>query len=1221
MTHGFGKTLWACVLGMFILAAGLCQARSYFTGTPDCGFSPTTVQWTLNFEPSEIGTSTCKFDYSYGGQHYFPINSSSTTFTEVYETANNYRPSFVIYTGDTSYFHMLPYYLRVLDKPFLENPLLIPDETVVPLNTPFRLVVAVSDFVDHYQLLVNSEPVTGILPVLSNPTSHYLSFTTTGFYNISMVIYTSSGSIETNSVTVQATDLLPTEDNTMRASPSAVHCFDQTTAYLKLSSSYVGFFRWNLGGGHLGESSEFQRYLAIPVSYSSTGYYNHTLTINDAYGNHTFTNWDAVEVLPENQNLNTLRLLPSSGYSPNTVKFIVNLTPTVTEWKLDFDDGDTGWQSATESRVTIDHFYAEADYYFPQLIVHNTFGFETITQPLKLTLENTPTLPDRFNINKYSGSQFSPLILKNSLPCNFYFHLDSTAIRWKMNYGLGEGEWETVNRHFFTRQFTYTTNGDYSPQLIVEKPYSTDTYGFNVKVTDGIPSQASYFSLSFTGSALDSQQEIVGVHLAPEVTEWKFVLGPYDMGWKTVPSLKYSQLTINMNTPGIYDANLYVRYSYGTETVTSKSVIKIYQQANIGSMGIFASPNQGYAPLETEFALRSDSNLYGYEFHYSGKPENISCDFNTVTKQITYSQPGTYSPYIKVHINLGIGGVYSYDLFHYRNNHIQVYDRSSTASTIDLPMVKAYKNQAISTDYVLSDYRPFRQNYVYFVGSNPLGLSSLSGNTILYNGYPSSTTVEYHYGISYQETPIRLIRQKLQVSTYQIKKLSEINLSPGESYDLSLKEYTFDQNGNAWPASYGRTGSILIDPLGQVMARWYSPLFSRNTVLRITALSGFTTETRITVFASPSVRAPFADVDQAVIVIKPRAQQIGQFATISQFNQNYVVHQLSDYPVLPANIAVPETGTLRVTLASGQSGCRIMPNLGNFVNYQKNTWYTAKMRVRASQSNSFVEAHLYNMKGIVPGDAHVEGNYNMVLGISTAWTLVEMPLYTHQAGSGYFQIYLKNPGATSTDVYIKDIQVVEETPTLAQPWNLEKISVYRPWTYQFQRFGTPTQYWGNEIQGAVNLWSVDQQTQTLYGNSSGINRIKITAVDTTTGIISTPAAIPGGMVGMRARVSMTNLNRNYEDLFMMSCMGVQRPGEYNIWEKGNQILGLMEFGQVTDGEDTDSMGRHILAGNALCPYYQYQVQVKFSDLGLMELKDVAFLPGTSAWDTGNDSLY
>jgi len=536
-------------------------------------------------------------------------------------------------------------------------------------------------------------------------------------------------------------------------------------------------------------------------------------------------------------------------------------------------------------------------------------------------------------------------------------------------------------------------------------------------------------------------------------------------------------------------------------------------------------------------------------------------------------------------------------------------------------MVKAYKNQAISTDYVLSDYRPFRQNYVYFVGSNPLGLSSLSGNTILYNGYPSSTTVEYHYGISYQETPIRLIRQKLQVSTYQIKKLPEINLSPGESYDLSLKEYTFDQNGNAWPASYGRTGSILIDPLGQVMARWYSPLFSRNTVLRITALSGFTTETRITVFASPSVRAPFADVDQAVIVIKPRAQQIGQFATISQFNQNYVVHQLSDYPVLPANIAVPETGTLRVTLASGQSGCRIMPNLSNFMNYQKNTWYTAKMRVRASQSNSFVEAHLYNMKGIVPGDAHVEGNYNMVLGISTAWTLVEMPLYTHQSGSGYFQIYLKNPGATSTDVYIKDIQVVEETPALAQPWNLEKTSVYRPWTYQFQRFGTPTQYWGNEIQGAVNLWSVDQQTQTLYGNSSGINRIKITAVDTTTGIISTPAAIPGGMVGMRARVSMTNLNRNYEDLFMMSCMGVQRPGEYNIWEKGNQILGLMEFGQVTDGEDTDSMGRHILAGNALCPYYQYQVQVKFSDLGLMELKDVAFLPGTSAWDTGNDSLY
>jgi len=293
---------------------------------------------------------------------------------------------------------------------------------------------------------------------------------------------------------------------------------------------------------------------------------------------------------------------------------------------------------------------------------------------------------------------------------------------------------------------------------------------------------------------------------------------------------------------------------------------------------------------------------------------------------------------------------------------------------------------------------------------------------------------------------------------------------------------------------------------------------------------------------------------------------------------------------------VSKPGTLVVSFKNNSEGIRIMPNSEYFMNYQKNKWYTARMTVMCPQKDSFIETHLYNFKGVVPGDTTVQISQNMLLGVSTTWTTIDVPLYTHQAGAGYFQIYLKNYGGTTADVYVKDIEVVESMPEVMAAWRQPKINLKRYYTV----IDRPELLWG--IEGNCNKWLTNEEVLTMNNYTT----MKLTGKIPNGGIL-TPGVNPGESFGLKSQIIMTKNTGDYNDFFMLACIGVQREGEYNFWEKGNHIISTCEFGELTDSADDDSQGYYYAGGTALNPYYQYQVITRRKNPGILMLRNPEFL--------------
>lgn len=866
---------------------------------------------------------------------------------------------------------------------------------------------------------------------------------------------------------------------------------------------------------------------------------------------------------------------PSEITAGETVTLISQLKPGTQLIQWDSDS----LTIVTTDQMTKTIILNNAGKYSFTLYAQGTYGTETIHK------ENCVTV-----FYKDPGFSVGPTRWGwVSFPYSMNIQFSKSNKYYKVNTGLEEGPWEPVSSYQTTINRTYSKQGMFNPIA-----YFKDE-------TDTITSLSSKLKVyaepttDFVWYMDSSERYLFHIYLAPDVTEYRVRHDNFQYSWTTATSRFVTDYTWYSKLYGVLTVGLDYKDSSGQHSINKVLYKPVYDFPDY--LCIQGHPQQGYSPLTTDLNMNwagGDEVTFTFGEYYFNRRIYWWEQYRLPdTLTVVQNSTGSISMSMRIIVYpTGVGPAgYRNDLYRYEN-YLTVLPRTITAKTVELPTVKLFPNETKSSVVSLSNYRPYDQSFVSFIGQNFLNLAYLTGDTINYSGYGSATSGEVHYGLSYYNDPIRLIKQKVQISTYKMIGLPEIILSPGESTTLNLRDYTYNSSGKALASSFGKTNSLFNSSLSSVSAQWLGNFFSGYTALRITTLSGFTADSYLDIVASPSTILPSGNQDIGRVMLKPRKLASGKFNSLSEFQQQFVIQTMNDYPLPPVSVQVPAPDTLQISFSSASEGFRIIPALGNFMDYQKGKWYKATMQARTLQNNNFVEAHLFNMKGVVPGDLHVEGSYNMVLGIGTTWTPIDGYLYVHQSGKGYPIIQLKNQGGTAADVILKDIAVIESEPPLAKLYNMEKKNHTRYYSqitsYGYKESPDLGSYWGIEGNSTV-MWLSDRG---LYGrfvdSTTGKYNLKLTAIKEP-GVLDTPFVTQGNPLGFRIRIIDSNLNQGYQDMFMMAAMGVQRDGEFNIWEKGNQILANYEFGQITDALDKESNGWHYIASQALNPYYQYQI--------------------------------
>ena len=218
-----------------------------------------------------------------------------------------------------------------------------------------------------------------------------------------------------------------------------------------------------------------------------------------------------------------------------------------------------------------------------------------------------------------------------------------------------------------------------------------------------------------------------------------------------------------------------------------------------------------------------------------------------------------------------------------------------------LPDLKMYVNQGLVPAFVLKDYDFISGATSYMaIGSAHAGvLSPLAAGTtfqILYD----KATVETNIFRSYFSNGSMIDNSnKGKYATYRMLKLPIIGLRPGQSYDVNLLKYTSDKDGIKIAPSFGKTSSVVVSNSSIISTSWVT-----NTVLRITALSGFTSGPGISVdvIASPNTGPVFGfDQDKERLWVYPNIIQGGTFSAASD-TTDFAYQLVGDRATLPGSI-------------------------------------------------------------------------------------------------------------------------------------------------------------------------------------------------------------------------------------------------------------------------------------------------------------------------------
>ncbi len=506
---------------------------------------------------------------------------------------------------------------------------------------------------------------------------------------------------------------------------------------------------------------------------------------------------------------------------------------------------------------------------------------------------------------------------------------------------------------------------------------------------------------------------------------------------------------------------------------------------------------------------------------------------------------------------------------------------------VNLPAIKLLKNESLSPAFLLSDYDEQGMG-IYQIYQNPNAVASLSGDTVsLRSNNTASNGMAIFRMIHGSEIWEGLSR--IKVSTYRLNKLPVVGINPGGTVDINILDYCYDTTGKALAPSFGYSDSLIQDAEALVQATWVS-----NSVIRLTASTTFNFGcAAIDVVAALGTSSPYSvDKDVERLWVYPNTISVGPF-------EDYGIEMIADVYKSPSHSLQTVDGfdnVLTFSFDTDLQAVKLTPQFSRMLPYNNQNWYTARMTVRSDNPNNMIEAHLYNLNGIVPGSDHVDVGANILFGVPTCWTVIETPIFAQETGIGYPQLILKGSN-TSGNLYVRDVQVLEAKPTLMST-RIPKESKFQARTFDSYEMLV----WGwSTTEGDTGL-SIDSGNLRLdfCEDTTGLKEIRKLTARSGDGIY-TPPNHAGYQVGAKSLVQkMSGTFEGFDAMVLNGCYGVASSGSYDIFFKGGQLIATAEFGRITDGY-------HYTAGNAMNGFHQFQFMATNNQQSILAVTDLDFL--------------
>ncbi len=539
---------------------------------------------TVSFSSTSVGAVSYKWYFGDGG------TSTSINPNHTYTALGIYTVSLVVTNASGC--------KDSLAKPSIIS--ILPPEITGFNNLPYK------GCIPHTQIfsanIVTSEPVQRYLwnfgdGITSNAANPQHLYSTSGIYNVSLVINTVSGCKDT--FLYKGAIVIGSKPNVNFDANPKVSCAHDPIQFSDLSTGVVNVWSWQFGDGG---SSSAQNPL---YTYKDTGFFNVTLIVGDYYCFDTITFSDFVYIKPPIARMD----IRFNCDTPFTRKFsnrsISNLT---TQWTF----GDGG--SSTAANPV--HTYATPGIYDVKLYVTNGACFDEVIIPVYIIDEN----PDFIHDSLACKNTSVVFTVTNAILSNLY--------DYKWDFGDGTAPITTLSPSITKR---YSVSGVYSPQLIINDLngcLDTIIHPLRVKI---LGPRAAY--LSPAGACIG---DLVGFsdRSTPfggfSIIKWIWAWGDGNIDTLTGPPFIHRYVNA-----GFYNVRLIVVDSYGCkDTLLKQNIIQI------------TKPNAAFSITDTiscrnsivEFVNNSSgSNLtYNWSFGDGGTS-------NASNPSYSYSTFGSYN--------------------------------------------------------------------------------------------------------------------------------------------------------------------------------------------------------------------------------------------------------------------------------------------------------------------------------------------------------------------------------------------------------------------------------------------------------------------------------------------------------------------------------------------------------------------------------------------------
>jgi PKD repeat protein len=752
---------------------------------------------------------------------------------------------------------------------------------------------------------------------------------------------------------------------------------------------------------------------------------------------------------------------------------------------------------------------------------------------------------------------------------------------WVWYFGDGGTSTTQNPSHIYTVVSQPTT---YAVQLIASNNYgSAWSYGAYGQITPvplisvlpPMPAAGFYATPSSGNTPLQVQFTDTSGY---NPTSWAWNFG--DGGTSTTQNP--SHLYAVVSQPTTYAVRLIAINNYGSTTsygangqTTSVPVISVLPP--VPSVGFYAIPTSGPAPLLVQFTDTSGFNpiIWAWSFGDGGTStvENPSYSYNST---------GTFT------VQLIASNIYGTSTAIVSN---YIYTVNTTGIIPPLltnpPNLKAFVGVGLTTVFNLENYNSGGMGTSFSLPTDFLSLGTTSGSYESQAIYSIATTGINTYQIS-NLAGSSSASGLVKYSTYRIRKLPHVGLTPGSSWDVNVENYTYNTNGLALPPSFGNSTALYVSNLSNVTAYWVN-----DSVIQITSLQSFTGAVDVNVTASPNATAPFgSDVDVEQIQVYTNLLSNSTFSTANDLSiwtpglevppgrttlatQSWV-SSYTDSAGTQAN------GVWQFNFADGNGGVKCTPALSDWINITTGQWYTFRIRLVADVPNNSHSAFLFGFTNYPNAGTQTDIIGNVLFGVPTVWTWQEAPLLAHGTSTtGYPQFQFKAGG--SGNIYIDEIQILNAAPTLTQA----RSNIYSHYLYgQFTSVNDPTG-WGQQLySGASSAPGISVDTGLVLNfagssSSTGEFGIKWTANDGIQGNVYSFPANPNYDIDIGLNLSIQSGNFNSLGIILAAVYGIQTAGQVNIGIPPSNLMAVAGIGVLISGN-------YYAEGDAINPYYQAQ---------------------------------